>query len=188
MTFIRKRIAVVHDIQPDEERILREVANERCGLCWDVWPVSQMLDNDGLRRCPDCYDKMGVYRRAEVQQHDSDRIAQRQTRPQISMAPLDDSNPPHIRSMENASGTRIYQANPLVLVRSGAAVQLIIKGGDFSSTDSFTYPTGISDSVAPSLSGSTQWTLTLTASGAATPGDNTLTFNGHQYRGYLRVG
>jgi hypothetical protein len=86
------------------------------------------------------------------------------------------------------SGNPINQSNPLVLVRSGSAVTLVIKGGDFASTDTFSYSTGITDDTAPALSGTTQWTLVLEASGAATPGLNNLTFNDHTYRGIIRIG
>jgi hypothetical protein len=164
-------------------------AQERCGLCWDIWPVGEMTDEDGRRRCPDCLFKDDTETaKMEIQARDSRRIAERQTRPQISRAPLDDSTPAHIRVMENASGTRVTQAAPLTIVRSGSAVQLVIKGGGFASTDTFSYSTGISDDTAPALSGSTQWTLTLAASGAATPGENNITFNNHTYRGILRIG
>ena len=170
-----------------EARRLAEVAQARCGQCWDRWPASMMTEEDGRQRCPDCVDITTAEWKAAVEAHDAARVAEKQTMPQISAAPLRESVP-HIRIMENVSGTRVNQSAPLVLVRSGAAKTLVIKGGGFASTDTFTYSTGISDSVAPSLSSTTQWTLTLAASGAATPGLNHVTFNGHIYRNLLSIG
>lgn len=189
MNFVKRRIQIPANFHSDtyEGQRLCEVEQERCGQCWDLWPKSTMADEDGKRRCPDCIDTTSAEWKARVEAHDSDRIATRQTRPQSSDAPFIESVP-HIRVMENASGARINQSNPLVLVRSGAAKTITVKGGNFASTDTFTYSTGISDDVAPSLSGSTQWTLTLEASGSASAGLNHLYFNGHIYRNHIMVG
>lgn len=191
MRIIRKRAIYGESFHSDdyEQQRLREVANERCGLCWDVWPASVMVTEDGRRRCPDCLYKDDTEEaKARIQADDTARIAARQTRPQISLAPLDDSTPPHIRIMETAAGVRVTQNAPLVLVRGGSAVELIIKGGGFAATDEFSYSSGVSDDIDPSLSGSTQWTLTLAAAGGTTAGDKHLTYNNHTYRGILRVG
>ena len=189
MNIIRTRRQIIRNVDSSRfrDRLLREVEQERCGLCTDRWPASRMIDEDGYRRCPDCIETTGPSRTEAILHADAANIAAKQTRPQVTRMPFRESVP-HIRVMENASGSRVNQGAPLGLVRSGSAVELILKGGGFASTDTFTYSTGISDSVAPSLSGSTQWTLTLVASGGATPGNNNLTFNGHSYRGILRVG
>lgn len=188
MQTIRHRRQIIRDIHSDrfDRQRLQEVAEERCGTCWDRWPASMMVTEDGLRRCPDCLAVRTEEVKAQIAEHDAARIAERQTRPQVSQAPLRDQNPPHIRVMETASGTRINQGNPLGLVRGGASVQLILKGGDFASSDAFTYSNGIS--ATKSLTGSTQWTLAIGASSEATPGSNNITFNNHTYRGILRVG
>jgi hypothetical protein len=189
MNVLKRRFPKVRDYSAAHYEHVRqkEVEQERCGLCWDIWPVSMMADEDGFRRCPDCIETTGPSRTEAIAKADAENIAAKQTRPQITRVPFRETVP-HIRIMEDASGTRVTQNAPLGLVRSGSAATLIIKGGDFASTDTFTYSTGISDSVAPSLSGSTQWTLTLVASGSATPGNNNLTYNNHTYRGILRVG
>ena len=57
-TYVKRPLDVVapsyrgndYDIQR-----LEEVAQERCGLCWDLYPASMMIPNDGTRRCPDCF-------------------------------------------------------------------------------------------------------------------------------------
>jgi hypothetical protein len=169
-----------------ERQRLAELAQERCGLCWDLWPASQMMDHDGKRRCPDCAEDLSEEHKASIAEHDAARIAARQTRPQVSQVALDETVPPHIRVMENVSGDRVTQASPLVLVRSGASKSLILKGDGFASTDTFTFSTGVS--ATTSLTGSTQWTLTVSASSGATPGDNHMTYNNHTYRNILRVG
>lgn len=170
-----------------ERQRLAEVEQERCGICMMLRPSSVMQTEDGNRRCPDCLAVRSEEVKARIAEADAQRIAQRQTRPQISQVPLRSAAVPHILKMENAGGTRITQSNPLVIVRSGSAVTLTITGGGFASTDTFTYSTGITDDSAPSLTGTTVWTLSLVASGAATPGNNHLTFNDHTYRGILRI-
>lgn len=169
------------------EQRLREVEQERCGLCWDLWPKSMMRDNDGVRRCPDCYEERDIYRINEIQQYDNDRRATRQMRPQMSLAPLQNYTPPYIGSMTTAAGVRVLGSAPLRLSRGGAAVTLLVNGGDFVSTDAFSYSTGISDSSAPALTGSTLWTLSLAAASNMTPGEWHLTYNDHTYRNILSV-
>ena len=192
MTTIRQRRQhpIDYDHSAYEELRLREVKQERCPICWDRWASSLMrTEADGIRRCPDCrLSPRTEPEKAAIEKADARRIRSRQTKPQISQVPLQDTVVPWIRVMETATGTRILPATPLHLTRSGPAVQLIVKGGGFASTDTFTYSTGISDSVSPSLSGTTQWTLTLIAGGSTVPGSNHLTFNNHQYRNIFMVG
>lgn len=166
---------------------LSEVAEERCGLCFDRWPKSMMLDNDGTRRCPDCYEERDIEAKNAIIAHDNHQRATRQTRPQVSEAPLKETAIPFIRTMETAAGTRVLASSPLNLSRGGAAVQLILKGGNFKSTDTFSYSSGISNSIAASLSGTSQWTLTLVASGGMTAGQWHLTYNNHTYRNIFSV-
>lgn len=190
MNFVKRRQQTPAHFHSDAygDQRLREVANERCGQCWDRWPKSVLKDEDGKRRCPDCLDTTSAEWKARVDAHDAAMLATKQTKPQDSNAPLNDSEPPHIRIMTNAAGTRINQSNPLGLVRSGSAVTLTLTGGGFVSTDAFTYSAEIEDDVAPALSGTTIWTLTLIATGAASPGLNHLYFNNHIYRNIFMVG
>ena len=167
---------------------LEEVAQERCGLCWDLYPASMMIPNDGTRRCPDCFADPDAARTAEIRAWDAAYVAARKMRSQVSEAKLQETAIPFIREMQNASGVKVWQGATLGLVRSGSAVSLVIIGGGLASSDAFSYSTGISDSIAPSLSGTTQWTLTLVASGATTPGLNHMTFNNHTYRNIFSVG
>lgn len=67
--------------------------------------------------------------------------------------------------------------NPLVLTRGGAAGVLSVLGGGFSSSDTFSYSTGISDAASPFLSSDDLWTLTVHASGGAPVGVHPMTFN-----------
>jgi hypothetical protein len=190
MNILSQRRERPQDYRSDryERQRLSELKQERCGVCTDDWPASMMLTEDGLRRCPDCSDNgRSREEKAQIQSADNARRAGRQTRQQVP--PIREESVAFIRSMEDASGNAVLrQSAPLVLVRNGAAVTLVITGGGFLSTDSFTYSTGITDETAPALTGSTVWTLSLVADGTATPGDNHLTFNNRTYRNLLRVG
>lgn len=189
MNIIRRRQQNPVNYESTDLDLTRSVEQERCPQCWNRRPAAAMVtESDGIRRCPDCLVVRTEVDKARIQEHDAARIASRQTRPQVSQAQLNDDTPAHIRIFETAAGVRVTPSAPLTLVRSGSAVELVITGGDFASTDEFSYSTGISDNTAPALSGTTEWTLTLEASGAATPGPNNLTFNNHTYRGLLVVG
>lgn len=190
-TIIRQRRmrAREYDHSAYEELRLREVKQERCPTCTERWASSMMkTEPDGIRRCPDCrLSPRTEPEKAAIDQHDAERIGQKQTKPQISQMPLRDSSPPWIRVMEDAGGVRLLQSAPLVLVRSGPTKQLLLRGGGFSASDTFTFSTGISAS-SSTLTGTTLWTLTLSASGAASPGLNHMTYNGHTYRNIFNVG
>lgn len=176
------------DFHTTDQDLLDSVEQERCPQCTERRPVGVMIEeSDGIRRCPDCLVVRTPVDVARILAHDAAVIGALQTRPQISRMPLNESTPPHIRIFEDDNGARVLpQSAPLVIARSGTAV-LVLIGGDFASTDEFTYTSGISDSVAPSLSGSTQWTLTLAASGGTSTGFKHLTFNDHTYRNIFLV-
>lgn len=162
-----------------------EVEQERCGLCFDRRPKSAMRDQPGGgRRCvPECWVP---YSEADVDAGVSALHQRLQTLsdapPQQSIAPLREGQISYINSKTTAAGVEVVPGvSPLRLSRGGAAVQLIIDGGNFASTDTFSYSTGISDSVAPLLSGSSRWTLTLVASGGMVAGEWNMTYNDHTY-------
>ena len=177
------------DFHTTDQDLIDSVEQERCPQCTERRPVGVMIEeSDGIRRCPDCLVVRTPVDVARILAHDAAVIGALQTRPQISRMPLNESTPPHIRVFENASEVRVLpQSAPLVLARGGAAVSLVVKGGDFASDDSFSYTSGISDNSAPSLSGSTQWTLSLVASGGTSTGFKHLTFNDHTYRNIFLV-
>lgn len=172
-----------------DQKRLTEVAQERCGLCWDLWPKSMMKDYDGRHRCPDCWDTVSETAKAEIVEYDADQIAQKQTRPQVSLATMNPANPPHITSMTDANGTAVTQLAPLAVTRTligpTKPVTLILTGGDFAATDTFTSGTGIT--ILSALSGTTVWTLTITASVTGAAGYKDLTYNSHTYRGIIRA-
>lgn len=179
-----------------EERRLREVMQERCaGPCALRWPSSMMVTEDGPgkpmgRYCPDCADHWTTEQQATEDRRVSDLVAAHSPLPQPSLGgrSLHEAAVPWVRKMETAAGVAVTQNAPLGLVRSGSAKQLIVTGGGFDASDDFEYSTGITDSVAPVLTGTTIWTLTLVAGVTASPGNNHMAYNGHQYRGILRVG
>ena len=146
-----------------------------------------MIPNDGTRRCPDCFDDPDTARRAEIQAYDAMYVATHQMRPQVSEAKLQETAIPFIREMQDASGVRVWQGAPLSLTRGGSAITLEVIGGDFLSTDDFTYSSGLTDDSVPVLTGSTQWTLSLVADSGMTPGSWHLTFNNHTYRNIFSV-
>lgn len=189
MRIIRQRLQNPPHFETTDLDLIESVEQERCPQCWLRRPKSVMVEeSDGIRRCPDCLVVRTEADKARIQGHDAAQIAARQTRPQVSNAPLSDDTPAHIRIMENGSGVRVLpQSAPLVLSAGGAAVTLTITGGNFASDDSFSYSTGISDNSAPSLSGSTVWTLSLVAAGGTSTGFKNLTFNDHTYRNLLIV-
>jgi hypothetical protein len=183
MNIIRQRRQHQVDFDTTDQDLIESVAQERCPQCWDRRPVSVMVEeSDGIRRCPDCLVGRTEVDKARIQGEDAARIAARQTRPQVSRVPLRDTTPPHITVFETDSGSRVLpQSAPLVLARGGAAKTLVITGGGFASDDSFSYTSGITDNSAPSLSGSTEWTLSLVASGGTSTGFKHLTFENHTY-------
>jgi hypothetical protein len=171
----------------DRQR-LEEVAQDRCGICWDLWPASMLALEDGYTRCPDCLAIRTEAVKRDIQAHDAMMQSLKQTRPQMNYGAPFREVVPHIRRMQDVSASRILpQSAPLVLVRGGSAVSLVIKGGGFASGNTFTYTSGISDNSAPSLSGSTQWTLSLVASGGMAAGFAHMTFEGHTYRNIFMV-
>jgi hypothetical protein len=189
MRILRQRLQNPPHFESTHLDLIESVDQERCPQCWNRRPKAVIvMESDGVRRCPDCLVVRTEVDKARIAGHDAAQIAARQTRPQVSNAPLFDTTPAHIRIMEDASGNRVLQQSaPLVLSAGGAAVTLTITGGNFASTDTFTYSTGISDNSAPSLSGTTVWTLSLVAAGGTSTGFKNLTFNDHTYRNLLIV-
>lgn len=66
---------------------------------------------------------------------------------------------------------------PIYLTRGGAAVAVTVGGVNFVSTDSFTYGNaGITNNSAPVLASSSEWDLSVKASGGMPAGDYSLKF------------
>lgn len=190
MRIIRQRTPQVRSYRANDYDALRlnEVEQDRCGQCMDLWPASMLTEEDGYTRCPDCVEIRTEQVKRDIEANDARMIALKQTRPQINSGGAFRQTITLTRRIEDGSGTRVQpQSAPLVLVRGGAAVSLVIKGGGFSSADTFTYTSGITDDSAPSLSGTTQWTLSLVASGGMAAGFAHLTFNNHTYRNIFMV-
>lgn len=163
---------------------LKEVAQERCGLCWELWPVSVMVDDQGRRRCPNCVGATLETVIADDNLRVADHVRDRQTKPQITRAAFRETIP-WVRVMEDVGGNAVWAGAPLTLTRGGASKTLALRGGGFASTDTFSYSTGITATTA--LTGTATWTLTLTAGVGATPGTGNLIYNNHTYRGIFSV-
>lgn len=77
---------------------------------------------------------------------------------------------------------------PVVLNRGGGAVAVTLTGNGFASDDTIVYgAAGITNSTAPVLNSSTQWTLSVQASGGMAVGYYTFTFNGTKWQAVFDV-
>lgn len=171
----------------DRQRI-REMRQERCGICDGLYPSSFMQWEDGRRRCDNCLAIRGTVELARIRAEAFRWIAEDpgQTTPEFpAHAASQDSPAGVVTSMTRASGSTVSQSSPLMLVR-GVNGTLTCTGHGFSTSDTITYSTGISDGAAVSRT-ATVTTLTLLADGGMAAGDYNLTFNGTTYRGILRV-
>jgi hypothetical protein len=145
-----------------------------------------MTEEDGQDRCPECVEIRTPSYVAHTMAREQEYAASRILRPQISKVPLASKFPPTIVAMTDGSGNPVSQSHRLKLSRNIAA-SLILSGRGFTSTDSYSYSTGLSDSSAP-VTTATQKTLSIIASLIATPGDNYgLTFNGVLYPNCISV-
>jgi hypothetical protein len=96
--------------------------------------------------------------------------------PGVGMFSDGDSGQSYITSIGTVSGVHSL---PIALVAGGGAVTVYVSGGGFAAADTFAYgSTGITDGVAPALTGTTIWTLSVIAAGGTTPGLYRLVYAG----------
>lgn len=172
------------------ERILADYKSKRCVVCRWQWPVSMFVIEDGIEKCPLCADhKTEDYKVAELVKatrramRNAEKMAKRAN--EISQFPLAEVIPGTVNTITRSDGTRISPRVPLAMQRN-SAVTVLLNGTRFASTDTLTYPTGITDSSAV-VRTTTLTTLTLVAALSMAPGDYNLTFNNSVYRGIFRV-
>lgn len=174
-------------VTPDKERMLHE-ETARCGHCMRRFPAADLTMQDGVLVCRQALSpRTTMEYRAMIEESIAAKTEMYALKPNVSQARMPWQAVATIVTMTDASGNRIAPNSPLSMVRTVAAT-LTLTGIHFSASDTFAYPSGISDSVAPSRAGSSTWTLTLVASGGMTPGDKyDLTFNGGTLRNVFRV-
>lgn len=164
-------------ITPDKDRILSE-DETTCGHCMRRFPKSDLVIEDGVAICrqgasPTTTEEYLAALKEEIASKYEEYIP-RSIETQARHGWPEEAV---ITSMEDADGNAVAVNAPLRMIQT-VAKQLIVNGRDFSASDTFAYPSGIADSVAPVRTGTTLWTLTLVASGGVTPGDKyDLTFN-----------
>jgi hypothetical protein len=187
----RNRPRTYYKADAQKERRISEGRVKRCGVCTLEVPASDITEEPGvngavgaaIEKCPMCVDTMSAEWRQKEQEDVAQEIEESTERaylPQISYRPLNEPQPTIINSITDSAGNWLSQSQPLSLTRGGTAVTVLINGRRFASTDTISYPTGISDNSAP-IRTNTLTTLSLVASGAMSAGSYSLTFNGHVY-------
>lgn len=85
-----------------------------------------------------------------------------------------------VQEVPDQSFVTTITPNPIVLIRGGAAVPVILGGNNFASSDTILYggAGGITDAAPPNLVSSTQWDLNVQASIGMQVGLFSFTFNG----------
>ena len=192
MATIRRRIIPPREVDPEtyREQLLRDYKCKRCTVCRFRWPVDLFVEEDGIEKCPLCADhKTEDYKIRELAKatrkamHNAKKFAK--SAKEISQFPLAETIPGTINSITRSDGSRVSQSSPLAMIRN-TPTTLLLNGTRFASSDTITYPSGVTDSAAV-VRTSTLTTLTIVAAPSMTPGDYALTFNNSVYRGLLRV-
>lgn len=151
----------------------------------NLWPAAAIVtDDDGRERCPNDRE-MTAMEQAAVAEFIASKAEIYAIRPHISQARMERPIPATIMSMEDAAGHDVRGGAPLRLLRNVPAV-LHLDGRAFSSSDTITYPTGITDSVPPSRT-TTRTTLTVIAALSMVAGLYDFIFNGNAVRGVFLV-
>jgi hypothetical protein len=172
------------------ERILADYKSKRCVVCRFQWPVEMFVVEDGVEKCPLCADHKTEDYKVQQLVNATRRAAKNarklaKSAKEISQFPLAEVIPGTVNTITRSDGTRISPREPLAIERN-TAVTVLLAGTRFASTDTLTYPTGITDSSAV-VRTATLTTLTLIAALSMVPGDYNLTFNNSVYRGIFRV-
>lgn len=185
----RTHIPIYYDARSQRPRIIREARVKRCGTCTYEIPEGDIVREDGREVCPMCKDTLTAEWKARetsyvagVREEAVRRLFQP---PQVSIRPLQETIPSAVTSITNSAGVWLSQSTPLNLIR-GVAATLLLNGVRFSSTDTITYSTGITDSSSPTRTSSLT-TLSVVADPGMSAGSYSLTFNGHVYRNIFSV-
>lgn len=167
-------MASVEAISPDlyrEERYRH--GKFTCDICLMQWPMAQMRIQHGLHIgsiC--CFEPDGDAIDRDLRRAAASIMAAQRSAEQLQPPKGPDGAPySGLTDLIDTDATILTTPSlPVVLAKGGAPVAVVLVGINFTATDAFTYPAGITDSVPPSLSGTTQWTLSVQASGGMTAG------------------
>lgn len=159
----------------------------RCANCDALWAWDQLTEKDGKWYCPNDYETNArelAERLAEDQKDGADKPVRYLTIQQPINA-MTQSPAGVITSITDVNGAAVSAAAPLYLHTGGSAVTVKLGGQNFSSSDTISYTSGISDNSAPTVT-ATLITLSIKATGSA--GDfYSLIFNGTTFRNIFRV-
>lgn len=176
----------------------RQIAShrvKRCGVCTYLIPEEDMIVEDGIEKCPMCADTYTAEYLAAEEAHVA--LVKKESAyglavpPQFSTRNLTEARAAAVTSITDVNGNTVSQSSQLRMIRNVAAT-LILNGQYFTNAITFTYPTGLSDSVAPVIT-STKITLSLIAAIGMAPGSYSITLNdgisqnGHVYANLLAV-
>jgi hypothetical protein len=159
-----------------------------CDLCGNPWPLShrrEQISDQGTGGAAlyvgviCCYEPDGGTLDRDLRRAQAASIAAQLSAKELQ-PPFgqDDVYYPGISSIVPQAWITSFAPSPLILTRGGAAQSLVLTGVGFTGADVFKYgSSGITDAVPPSLVGSTQWTLSVQASGGMAVGNYAMTYN-----------
>ncbi len=157
-----------------------------CDICGNVWPMThQRLTTGGLHVGVVCCwephgDETARDIRSAVAARKAASLSVKELQPPKS--PTGDVYAGAPEFIDNQPAITGYTPEPVVLLRSGGVVSVVVTGVNFASTDVFTYGnSGIVDNSAPVNVSATEWDLSVHVvnAGSGTPvGLYALTFTG----------
>lgn len=165
---------------------LREGGKFVCDSCGGEFPMShlrqQALDISGGQTvyvgamC--CYERDGGSVQRDLRRaYAASMVAQISVRELLP--PSHDGMPYYGRTQYADPSTLIsFTPFPIVLTRGGASVAVAMVGVGLTSADTWTYPSGVTDSVASVLNSAASRTSTVRASALMSAGVYNLVFNG----------
>lgn len=159
----------------------------RCANCDALWAWDQLTEKDGKWYCPNDYE-INARELAEILAEDLQEGADKPVRYLTIQQPINAMTQTPagvITSITDVNGVTVSAAAPLYLHTGGSAVPVKLGGQNFSSSDTISYTSGISDSSSPTI---TTMLITLSIHATGSAGDRySLTFNGTTFRNIFRV-
>lgn len=174
MRYLKRRLIEpqYYDARSTDERRLSSHRVKRCGTCTYEVPEADITVEDGAELCPMCVDTYTAEWKVNEESYVAEIKAESALRlvdpPQLSIRALTEGEPGVVTRITDSAGNYLSSTSPLRLVRTVATTVLMV-GQRLTTSNTFTYSTGITDSVAPVYTAALI-TLTLVASGAVTTG------------------
>ena len=172
-------------LQHSTERDREHVKMERCGHCQQLFPSDWMIDEDGIRKCPNGVDITTESYKSAILEREAARADLYNIEPNISQAVMSRTIPATVTAIMDASNHLVYLGAPLIFVRPAHAI-LSLVGRGFTSADTVTLPAGFTHS-APLAITATSIALDIIASGVVAAGVYSIALNGNTIRGILGV-